>query len=206
MELSEVLVVTEEDKLFSVSDAISEIRQMAIDALTYVKRYVAGGTLVALLMWGSYQQSVGTVAWIDKAPQEVVIDNGLQQPEVRSTTYYYQYDRFAQKIGQLSQLHDGWDGNGALAPSRVSLENVGIIINSLSKSVLMHCALFPANDAGVYLQGSFQGGKLSVYVQNNKMTYIAKTAERREAMTDVAVNEESATRLSEMVSMFLHEK
>ena len=53
MELSEVLVLKEEDKQFSVRDAISEIRQMAIDALTYVKRYVAGGTLVALLMWGS---------------------------------------------------------------------------------------------------------------------------------------------------------
>lgn len=201
MELSEVLVVTEEDKLFSVRDAISEIRQMAIDALTYVKRYVAGGTLVALLMWGPYQQSVGTLESIDKAPQEVVIDNGLQHPEVLSTAYYYQYDRFAQMIGQLGQLHDGWDGNGALAPSPLSLESVGIIVNSLPKSVLMHCALFPANDAGVYLQGRFQGGKLSVYVQETLMTYIAKAAEQREAMKDVAVNEESAARLAEMVSM-----
>ena len=201
MELSEILVVTEEDRLFSVRDAISEIRQMAIDALTYVKRYVAGGTLVALLMWGSYQQSVGTVEWIDKAPQEVVIDNSLQQPEVRSTAYYYQYDRFAQKIDQLGQLHDGWDGNGALAPSSLSLESVEIIVKSLPKSVLMHCALFPANDAGVYLQGRFQGGKLSVYVQKTQMTYIAKAAERREAMKDVAVNDESVARLSEMVSM-----
>ena len=100
MELSEVLVITEEDKQFSVREAISEIRQMAIDALTCVKRYVAGGTLVALLMWGFFQQSAGSAAWIDKAPQEVVIDNGLQQPEVRSTAYYYQYDRFAQKIGE----------------------------------------------------------------------------------------------------------
>lgn len=201
MELSEVLVVTEEDKQFSVRDAIGEIRQMAIDALTHVKRYVAGGTLVALLMWGSYQQSVGTVTSIDKAPQEVVIDNGMQQPEVRSTAYYYQYDRFAQKIDQLGQLRDGWDGNGAQAPSHVALKSVGLIVNSLPKSVLMRCALFPANDAGVYLQGRFQGGKLSVYVQNTQMTYIVKTAERREAMKDVAVNEESATRLSEMVTM-----
>ena len=201
MELSEVLVLKEEDKQFSVRDAISEIRQMAIDALTYVKRYVAGGTLVALLMWGSYQQSAGSVALIDKAPLEVVVDNGLQQPEVLSTAYYYQYDRFAQKIVQLGQLHDGWDGNGALAPSPVSLESIGIIVNSLPKSVLMHCALFPANDAGVYLQGRFQEWKLSVYVHKTQMTYIAKTAERREAMKNIAVNEESATHLSEMVSM-----
>lgn len=120
MELSEVLVLKEEDKQFSVRDAISEIRQMAIDAL---------------------------------------------------------------------------------APSPVSLESIGIIVNSLPKSVLMHCALFPANDAGVYLQGRFQEGKLSVYVQKTQMTYIAKTAERREAMKNIAVNEESATHLSELVSM-----
>ena len=80
MELSEIIVVTEEDKQFSVRDAISEIRQMAIDALTYVKRYVAGGTLVTLLILGSYQQSVGRVEWNDKTPQEVIIDNGLQHP------------------------------------------------------------------------------------------------------------------------------
>ena len=200
MELSEVLVVTEEDKQFSVREAINEIRQMAIDALTYVKRFVAGGTLVALLMWGSYQQSVGPVAWIDKAPQEVVIDNGLLRPEVRSTTYYYQYDRFAQKIDQLGMLQDGWDGNGALSPSPVSLESVGLIVKSLPKSVLMHCALFPANDAGVYLQGRFEGGKLSVYVQKGLMTYIAKAAEQREALRNVAVNDESVARLSEQVS------
>lgn len=201
MELSEVLVLKEEDKQFSVRDAISEIRQMAIDALTYVKRYVAGGTLVALLMWGSYQQSAGSVALIDKAPLEIVVDNGLQQPEVLSTAYYYQYDRFAQKIVQLGQLHDGWDGNGALAPSPESLENIGIIVKALPKSVLMQCALFPANDAGVYLQGRFQEGKLSVYVQKNQMTYIAKAGERRDAKENVPVNKESAALLSETVSM-----
>lgn len=200
MELSEVLVITEEDKQFSVREAISEIRQMAIDALTCVKRYVAGGTLVALLMWGSFQQSAGSAAWIDKSPQEVVIDNGLQQPEVRSTAYYYQYDRFAQKIAQLGQLHDGWDSNGALAPSPVALESMRLIVNSLPKSVLMHCALFPANDAGVYLQGRLQSGKLSVYVQKNQMTYLAKTVEQREANKDVAVNKENVARLSEIVS------
>ena len=200
MELSEVLVLKEEDKQFSVRDAISEIRQMAIDALTYVKRYVAGGTLVALLMWGSYQQSAGSVALID-TPLEVVVDNGLQQPEVLSTAYYYQYDRFAQKIVQLGQLHDGWDGNGALAPSPESLENIGIIVKALPKSVLMQCALFPANDAGVYLQGRFQEGKLSVYVQKNQMTYIAKAGERRDAKENVPVNKESAALLSETVSM-----
>ena len=156
---------------------------------------------MTLLILGSYQQSVGRVEWNDKTPQEVIIDNGLQQPKVRSAVYYYQYDRFAQKIDQLGRLHDGWDGNGALSPSSISLESVGIIVNSLPKSVLMHCALFPANDAGVYLQGRFLEGKLSVYVQKTQMTYIAKTSERREAMKDVAVNEQSAARLSEMVSM-----
>ena len=200
MEFSEVLVEIEEDKQFSVREAISEICQMAIDALTYIKRYVAGGTLVALLMWGSYQQSVGSVTWIDKAPQEVVIDNGSQQPEVLSTVYYYLYDRFAQKIEQLAKLQDGWDGSGALAPSAVSLESVRLLVNLLPKSVLMHCALFPANDAGVYLQGRFWGGKMSVYVQGTQMTVIAKTAERRESMQNVAINEKSVARFSEMVT------
>ena len=200
MELSDILVETAEDRQITVRDAISEIRQMAIDALTYVKRFVAGGALAALLMLGSYQQTVGDSAWIDKAPQEIVIDNGLQQPEVFSTAYFYQYDHFAQKIEQLGKLQDGWDGNGALAPSPEALVSVGLIVKSLEKSVLMHCALFPANDAGVYLQGRFQNGKLSVYVQKDQMTYIAKTPARKETAEKVLVNRENTARLSDIVS------
>ena len=200
MELSELLIETEEDKQISARDAISEIRQMAIDALACVKRFVAGGTLVALLMWGSYQQTSGDVAWIDKAPQEVVIDNGLQQPEVFSTAYYYQYDHFAQKLDQLGKLQNGWDGSGALAPSDATLKSARLIVNALPKAVLMHCALFPANDAGVYLQGRFQNGKLSVYVREGQMTYIVKNTQRRDADREVAVNNDTAFRLSEVVT------
>lgn len=200
MELEGLLIENTEDVQLSVKDALKEIRQMAIDAVNYVKRFVAGGTLMALLMLGSYQQTVGDYPWTDKAPQELVIDNGLQHPEVFSTAYYYQYDHFARKIDQLGKLQNGWDGYGALAPSQASLKSARLIVNALPRSVLMHCALFPANDAGVYLQGKFQDGKFSVYVQNGQMAYIAKNTQRKEADREVVVNEENATRLSKMVT------
>ena len=200
MELEGLLIDNTEDTQLSVKDAFKEIRQMAIDALTYVKRFVAGGTLMALLMLGSYQQTVGDYSWVDKAPQELVIDNGLQHPEVYSTAYYYQYDRFAQKIEQLRSLQNGWDGNGAMAPSHATLESIGLIIKALPKSVLMHCALFPANDSGVYLQGQFKKAKLSVYVQKEQMTFIAKDAERRKSGQKMVVNKENAVSLSDIVA------
>jgi len=200
MDLEGLLIENTEDVQLSVKDAIMEIKQMAIDAVNYMKRFVAGGTLMALLMLGSYQQTVGDYPWVDKAPQELVIDNGLQQPEVFSTAYYYQYDFFAQKIDQLGKLRDGWDGHSALAPTHESLENTRVIVNALPKSILMHCAVFPANDAGVFLQGRFRNGKMSVYVQNEQMTYIAKTTGQREIGQNIAVNKENAVKFSEMVS------
>ena len=112
----------------------------------------------------------------------------------------YQYDRFAQKIEQLRSLQNGWDGNGAMAPSHATLESIGLIINALPKSVLMHCALFPANDSGVYLQGQFKKAKLSVYVQKEQMTFIAKDAERRESGQKMVVNNENAVLLSDIVA------
>ena len=202
MELEGLLIDNTEDTRLSVKDAFKEIRQMAIDALTYVKRFVAGGSLMALLMLGSYQQTVGDYPWVNKAPQELIIDNGLQYPEVYSTAFYYQYDRFAQKIEQLRSLQNGWDGNDALAPSHASLESIGLIISTLPKAVLMHCALFPANDSGVYLQGRFKKAKLSVYVQNEQMTFIAKDTERRKSGQKMAVNMDNAALLSEIVVDF----
>ena len=105
-----------------------------------------------------------------------------------------------QKIEQLGKLRDGWDGNGALAPSPEALVSIGFIIKSLKKSVLMHCVLFPANDGGVYLQGRFRNGKLSVYVQKDQMTYVVKTPTQKETAENVLVNRENTARLSDIVS------
>ena len=67
--------------------------------------------------------------------------------------------------------------------------------------MLRYCAIFPANDSNVYLQGKFPAGRLTAYLDGNNMTYILKsngtTVKSEKTAIDTAVIRHLAENIKE---------
>lgn len=83
--------------------------------------------------------------------------------------------RLSDKIEELRHLSYGWDGMSALPPSSEALGQAMEMIDSMPEELLRYCALFPANDSNVYLQGKFPAGRLTAYLDGKTITYILKS-------------------------------
>ena len=86
-----------------------------------------------------------------------------------------EHARLSDKIDELRRLPYGWDGQSALPPSKEALRQAAEVIDSMPEELLRYCAIFPANDSNVYLQGKFPAGRLTAYLNGNDMTYILKS-------------------------------
>ncbi len=106
---------------------------------------------------------------------------------------------------RLSSLRDGWDGCSAKAPSCDALEQAASIIESFDEKTLAYCAVFPGNDSGLYLQGRFPNGRLSVYLDGEAMTYIIKNKENRISRSLVKVDTNTIEDLQAYIDSLMDE-
>ena len=84
-----------------------------------------------------------------------------------------------EKLHNLSLLNDGWDGMEASKPSVTALKQVSMLVSSLDIVALRHCALFPSNDAGIYLQGRLPKGRYTIFLNGEVMAYVLKGCGKR---------------------------
>lgn len=170
-----------------VDDLMGEINRMVSELLTKVQHIVAGGMLTALLMGTMPVVSANAYLFTGNKP-EVIIDNSGAFPIAYDVaTYYFHHERLSGDIERLSALRDGWDGSCAKAPSKEALKQMSSIVDVLDEQVLAHCAVFPESESGLYLQGRFSNGRLSIYLNGDTMTYLVKNKDNRIAKSSVEV-------------------
>lgn len=176
-----------QNTLKPADDLMCEISQSISDLLLKIQPSVAGGMLAALLM-GTVPHVVANSYQTINNKAEIIIDNSGKQLVVHDVaSFYFHHERLYSDIERLSSLRDGWDGCNAKAPSSDALEQVTSIIEVFAEKTLAYCAVFPGNNSGLYLQGRFPHGRLSVYLDGETMSYILKNKERRVSQSHVKV-------------------
>lgn len=199
--------ITEElPDLKPVDDLMGEIKRMVSELLLRVQHTVAGGMLTVLLMGTMPMVSANAYLFTENKP-EIIIDNSGVVPVAHDVaTFYFHHERLTADIERLSVLKDGWDGNGAKAPSKEALKQMSSIVDMLDEQVLSFCAIFPENESGLYLQGRFPNGRLSVYLDGNLMTYLLKNKGNRISKSAVVVQPAAIKDLQiNIVSLLLDE-
>jgi len=182
MTFEDILIEQNTETKKTVQETLDEIKDMISSALSSVKKCIALGAITVSLM------SMST------APESLIIDNSatavqieiLQpQPSVKISiaTISETQIRLEENLAQLQNLENGWDGYNALKPTSAAIKLAFMLISLLDEDVLRTCALFPSNDAGIYLQGKLAKGRLSIYVNGEVMAYIVKGEESKLAAT-----------------------
>lgn len=104
-----------------------------------------------------------------------VFNNQGEIPELTEAELAFpQHFRMHQRMSELSSLEDNWDNAGGKKLSEKAISTAGSFIEALSEEALSHCALFPAANSGVYIQGRFNKGSLIVTVSDKSITYVLK--------------------------------
>lgn len=186
-------------------DLMSEISQAISELLLKIQPSVAGGMLTALLM-GTVPHVVANSYQTINNKAEIIIDNSGKQLVVHDVaSFYFHHDRLHSDMERLSSLRDGWDGCSAKAPSCDALEQAASIIEFFDEKTLAYCAVFPGNDSGLYLQGRFPNGRLSVYLDGEAMTYIIKNKENRISRSLVKVDNNTIEDLQAYIDSLMDE-
>lgn len=108
--------------------------------------------------------------------------------------------RLYSQIENFKRLETGWDGAEALAPNAKAIQQAEQIVSLLDEDVLKYCALFPANDSSIYLQGRFPKGTLAAYLDGEKMTYILKGGAFRKTESSVAINKKIINKIATSIN------
>lgn len=182
MTFEDILIEQDTEINKTVQEALDEIKDMISCALSAVKKCLALGTFTISLM------SMSTV------PENLIIDSNettvqidIQQPQpsvgISIASISDTQIRLENNLIQLQNLENGWDGCSASKPKSTAIKQASMLISLLDENVLRTCALFPSNDAGIYLQGKLAKGRLSIFVDGEVMAYIVKGEESRLAAT-----------------------
>lgn len=159
----------------TTKEILDDIKDMFCHALSVAKKYLAGTTLITALI--SLSQ--------DSVPDSIIIDDSLPSIEITvpvtategTIKIVEECDariRLSDELKQMSLLNDGWDNESAKKPTRLALRNASLLLAELEDSILPGCAFFPSNDAGIYFQGRLAKGKLTVFLNDEKMAYVVK--------------------------------
>ena len=187
MTFENIEIVEEQSILKPVGDVMNEINRMISDLLSKTQHLVTGAMLTALLV-GTIPQAAANSYQTISNKIEIIIDNsGKQFVAYDTASFYFHHARLFADIDRLSVLRDGWDGNFAKAPSRNALDQVSMIVKLFDEDVLAYCAIFPENNSGLYLQGRFPNGRLAVYLDGDKMTYVLKNRDHKISKSSVEI-------------------
>lgn len=200
-------IVEEQPASIPVGDLMNEINRLIGELLSKAQHIVAGGMLTVLLVGTMPQVAASTYQAANIKP-EVIVDNSGTTPVVYdAASFYFHHERLYDSINKLMALTDGWDGGCAKAPSKEALKGAEAIVDAFDEKVLAHCAIFPSNDSGVFLQGRFPNGRLSLYLNIGKMTYMLKSKDDRERRSSIAVDKNNIQELqTNIISLLLNER
>lgn len=172
--IEELLIEEAADVQLSVGDVLDDIKDMISRALESAKRFLAGGVM-ATMMTLSIGDAVSS--YTTETPSEQI---AITMP-VKGTTgsvdlaYFSESRQNVMKmIDGLSLLKAGWDGEMAKQPSSIALKHARFIVDEIDDDALVACGVFASNDAGVYLQSRLKNGKLTVFLNDDGMTYVVK--------------------------------
>ena len=201
MKIEDILIGQDTEVKPTPQKVLDEIKDMISSALSSAKKCLAYGALTLSLM------SLST------APESLIIEDSetIVQIEVLQTRPSMELSiasisdtqiRLEENLNQLCSLEDGWDGYAASKPKTAAIKQASMLISMLDENVLSSCALFPSNDAGIYLQGKLAKGRLSIFVDGEVMAYMVKGEESKLAAT-VKVNTENIDYLNQGLKMYV---
>lgn len=201
MTFDDILIEQDTEVKTSVRQALDEIKDMISCALSSVRKCLALGAFTLSLM------SLST------APESLIIENSgttvqieIHHPqpsvELSIASISDTQIRLEQNLNQLRNLEDGWDGYTASRPKNAAIKQASMLISLLDENVLSSCALFPSNDAGIYLQGKLANGRLTIFVDGEVMAYMVKGKESKLTAT-AKVNTENVSYLNQGLKMYL---
>lgn len=178
MEAIEELLILEDpvEDVFSVKDILDEIKDMINQALALAKRYLAGATMLTLMV-SSTGDIMRNIIIDDSVPCiEITVPVEAVPGTIKIASVSEARVRLNDKIRSLTDLEDGWDGEAALKPSKLALQNMKQLVSHLDDNVLISSTVFPSNDAGIYLQANLRKGRMTVFVDDSRMAFVIKGA------------------------------
>ena len=201
MTFDDILIEQDTEMKISVQQALDEIKDMISCALSSVKKCLALGAITLSLMSLSTApesliiENCGTTVQLDIHHPQPSIDFSIAS--ISATQI-----RLEENLKQLCNLENGWDGYTALKPKSTAIKQASMLISMLEENVLSSCALFPSNDAGIYLQGKLANGRLTIFVDGEAMAYMVKGKDSKLTAT-TKVNAESIGRLNQGLKMYV---
>lgn len=159
----------------TIYEILDEIRDMVSSALSVAKKYLAGATLITTLMSLSQDCIPNSIIIDEELPSiEITVPVTATKGSVKFAEYSEARTRLYKELNEIALLKDGWDNEAAKKPTRLALRHASLLLSGLDDSILTGCAFFPSNDAGIYLQGRLTNGKLTVFINDEKMAYVVK--------------------------------
>lgn len=105
-------------------------------------------------------------------------------------------------IDDFKNLHDGWDGENALKPNAEALHQVSLLVSCMDDKVLSGCALFPSNDAGVFMRGKLPKGKFTMFMDGKHVAYVMKGSCMKQAAT-VELTPTTIDKINQCIAMYV---
>lgn len=172
--IEELLIEESADVQLSVMDVLEDIKDMISRAFATAKRYLAGGVLATMM---TLSISDVVLSYIKEEPNEPIAITMPVKETAGSVELAYLSEsrqKAMRMIDGLSYLEDGWDGEVAKQPSLIAMKYMRFLIDELDDMALTTCGVFASNDAGVYLQSRLANGKMTVFMNDDGMTYVVK--------------------------------
>lgn len=201
MTFNDILIEQDTEIKISVCRVLDEIKDMISCALSSVRRCVVSSTIILPLM---YLSTAPESLIIEDSETTVQLDVFQPRPtvELSIASNSDTQNRLEGNLQQLRELENGWDGYSALKPKNEAIKQVAMLIAHLDESVLSSCALFPSNDAGVYIQGKLAKGRLTIFVDGEVMAYMVKGKDSQLSATD-KINAETISYLNRGLKMYI---
>ncbi len=180
-----------------------EFYGMVHNVLNGSKKLVATFFLYGFLM-APTQAVNASVVVRDSSPVEILVDNRAGQLSLCDVDVCFKHHlRLNGDVDRLSAIKDGWDGMFAKAPSSEALDAARYIISVMDEEVLSHCAVFPSNDGGVYLQGRYAAGRMSIFLDGKTMTVSLRNRHGEKYQQIQTVNDQHLNLLMSQVNKLM---
>lgn len=173
MTLDNVTILEPQSVVVSLKEALDDIKAMLKSAIQTANRYLACGVLVTLMGSATFVSASKTSS-IQGSMPTISIIQGVDGKQIVKDVRSEAKDRLYTRVDMMYTLEDGWDDVAAKAPNNMAISMVTKLIDMFEDDVLERCAIFPSNDSGLYLQGAYSRGRMTIYTNGQKMTYLVK--------------------------------
>lgn len=203
MNISDELFYTEpEDAVLTATDILENFKNTVNDAIILVKKFLAAGSLITILAMPLGESNAHIIMDTPESIEFVIPTiNKIKYSIKEASTSVYQ-NKLSLRLNYLSTLKDGWDNECAKAPSISAIRSASFLISQLDDVILSKCSIFPSNDSGLYIQGKFTKGKVTIFTNNGDMTYVAKGALGK-ISASVPVNEATVDYLNQGLKQYV---